>query len=269
MNIAKIRKDLYVTLRSMSTGVSFLGIAVSPYSFGEQAISLALPASFQTTLQTYFENTAFPCGGDAAPGISHALVNASNNLLLYLEIPNYLCNYHMVVEVLVDHKQQWKELSAWEGRLSDVFPTSSGLIALSHWEIEGTYPNLLFRTVGTNWQHIPLPKARYQYCCFEMVNSMSVSNDTLQLQMYKEDSILPFWKLPIKELLTLSSIADGATLPWKLARDIKQQSKPIQSSHWQPLDIHKQSDTLYMLGSRVNQNKAQWLIALPMLTPPE
>ncbi len=267
MYIANINYCLLVAKRSLSRGVAILGMAFSQHSYSEQAISLALPASLEANLQTYFEGTAFPCGGDAAPSISHALVSASNDLLLYLEIPNYLCGYHMVVEVLVDHNQQWKELSAWEGRLNDVFPTSTGLIALTHWEIEGTYPQLLFRTDLTSWQYIPLPKDRYIDCCFEMVNSISVSSDALQLQMYKEDTVLLFWKLPIKELLTLSSIADGDTVPWTLDGDIKQPAQSIQSGHWQALDILKQSDTRYKLVVRLNQSDPHWLITLPTLRP--
>jgi hypothetical protein len=242
-----------------------VGMIFSQASFSQQASQVTLPKSLVANFQAYFEDTPFPCGRDAVPSISHGLVNAKNELLLYIKIPNYLCDHHMVVEVFLDHNQKWKELSAWEGRLADVFSTSLGLLALSHWEIEGTYPRLLFRTDGTSWQPIPLPKDRYQDCCFERVNSMSVFSDTLLLQMYKEDTVLPFWQLPLKELLTSSSITGGAAVPWTLASNIKQPAQSIQSGSWQPLDIHKQSDTLYKLMTRVKKNEAHWLIILPVL----
>ena len=267
MFIANIKRYLLVALGYMRIGVVISGMAFSQSSNSEQAISLVLPASLQAKLQTYNNDSPFPCGGDAALNISHALANDSNDLLLYLEVPNYLCDHHMVVEVLVDHNQQWKELSAWEGRLREVVSSSTGLIALSHWEIEGTYPQFLFRTDLTEWQTIPLPKDRYHDCCFEMVNALSVSRHALHLQMYKEDTVLPYWKLPINELLTLSSIAEEATVPWALAGNIKQPSQSIQSGHWQALDIHKPSESLYKLESRFNKSKAHWLVTLPMLSP--
>jgi hypothetical protein len=93
--------NLPITLKALGRGILIIGMAFSQSSNSDQAISLGLPASLQASLQTYFNDTPFPCWQDAAPSISHALVNDTNDLLLYLEAPNYLCDHHMVVEVLV------------------------------------------------------------------------------------------------------------------------------------------------------------------------
>lgn len=111
-------------------------------------------------------------------------------LLLFAQIPDYLCrSSNQAFPIAIDAKGRWTWGAPLPGSATLLARRPGGsLLAVTQWQIEGTYPALFESKDGLTWRELPLPKVRATQAPDEIADVLCVAEGELRLQLASESS---------------------------------------------------------------------------------
>ncbi|MHB8872502.1 MAG: hypothetical protein ACYC8T_02340 [Myxococcaceae bacterium] len=105
-------------------------------------------------------------------------------LLLFLQVPDYLCSgSNTALPVVVDAGGRWRWGSPLQGEVTRLLEGGGALWAVSQWSIEGTYPMLWRSLDGLAWTAVALPEDRSTTGPSEEVSALCLCEGELRLEL--------------------------------------------------------------------------------------
>jgi len=146
--------------------------------------------NYTNQIQQYASFNGWPCGDKGHPAeiiYDQYFTLGDGSLLVFIEIPDYLCSSNSFMPVLVDNEGNWQYGQIMEGVPSLFSVSPDGTYWLTtQWSIEGSYP-LFFKSFnGIHWFYMGLPDGRDVDCCSEYIAKVCKTESHLYLSFEGE-----------------------------------------------------------------------------------
>lgn len=151
-------------------------------------------------------------------------------LLLFVQVPNYLCtSSNAAVPVVVTPKGEWKWGLPVDGLVTHLAKSEDGTLwASTQWQVEGTYPALYRSKDGVAWKEVELPKERATTGPMEELTTLCFGYQTVVVKISNADDSAP----PVVEVWSRERKGEAA---WsKVEKGVDSGCLPPQSAteHW-------------------------------------